>query len=159
MSREYPERPIAAAAAVVFRDDAVLLIRRGLPPRAGIWTFPGGAVEVGETVREACAREVMEETGLSVTVGPVVEAVDIMQLEGDRWRYHYTVMDFLAEVLPGECSQEAGSDACEAVWASLGDIEQYGLTPLAQHVLERARWMRTQEPGPLIDAGARAIID
>jgi 8-oxo-dGTP diphosphatase len=158
MSREYPARPITSAAGVVFRGDAVLLIRRGLPPRKGIWTFPGGAVEVGETVREACAREVLEETGLSVAVGPVVEAVDIMQLEGDRWRYHYTVMDFLAEVVAGSGSLEAGSDASDAVWAPLGDLDQYDLTPLAQHVLERAQWMRAHEPGPLIAAGARAFI-
>ena len=158
MSREYPARPIASAAGVVFRDDAVLLIRRGYPPRQGIWTFPGGVVEIGETVREACAREVLEETGLSISVGPVIDAVDIMQLEGDRWRYHYTVMDFLAEVAPGSGNIEAGSDACDAVWASLHDIEQYGLAPLAQHVLERALWMRANEPGPLLNAGAKTII-
>ncbi|HEY3415227.1 MAG TPA: NUDIX domain-containing protein [Armatimonadota bacterium] len=158
MSREYPARPIASAAGIVLQDDMVLLIRRALPPGLGIWTFPGGAVEVGETAREACARELLEETGLRVLVGPVVEAVDIMQLEGARWRYHYTVMDFLAEVAPGSGGLEAGSDACEAVWAPLGDLGRYELAPLTRQVLERARWMRTIGPGPLIEPGARTNI-
>lgn len=158
MKREYPDHPVTSAAAVILKGDAVLLIKRGLPPRAGIWTFPGGAVEVGETAREACAREVLEETGLTVNVGPVVDAVDIMEQDGARWRYHYTVLDFLAEVQASSLDLCAASDASDAVWAPLDDLDRYDLTPLARHVLARALWMRAGEPGPQMEMGAKAII-
>lgn len=158
MKREYPDHPITSAAAVILKDNAVLLIKRGFPPRAGIWTFPGGAVEVGETAREACAREVFEETGLAVAVGPVIDAVDIMEQDGPRWRYHYTVLDFLAEVESASGDLLPASDACDAVWAPLDDLARYDLTPLAQHVLARALWMRNGETGPLLDMSAKATI-
>jgi 8-oxo-dGTP diphosphatase len=65
MSREYPERPVVGVGAVVWRGDSVLLIRRGKPPRLGQWSLPGGAQQLGETLEEAIAREVREETGLT----------------------------------------------------------------------------------------------
>ena len=72
-SREYPSRPICGVGAVVRRDDAVLLIRRGNPPRRGDWSLPGGAVELGETLCDAAQREVREECGIEIAV---VELLD-----------------------------------------------------------------------------------
>ncbi|HEY3268121.1 MAG TPA: NUDIX hydrolase [Armatimonadota bacterium] len=158
MSREYPARPIASAAAVILRGSDVLLIRRGYPPRQGIWTFPGGAIEVGETAREACSREVLEETGLRVRVGAVIEAVDVMQPEEGRWRYHYTIMDFLAEPLPGSDEPQAASDASDARWAPVDALDDYGLTPIALHVLRRALWMRANGEGECLAPDAVALI-
>ena len=66
MSRQYPDRPIVGVGAVIWRGDAVLLIRRGQPPRVGQWSLPGGAQHLGETLAEAVAREVHEETGLTL---------------------------------------------------------------------------------------------
>lgn len=158
MNREYPERPVASAAAVILRENEVVLIRRGFPPRQGIWTFPGGAIEAGETAREACAREILEETGLTIQVGPVIEAVDVMQQVASRWRYHYTILDFLAEVHPESGELCAGSDACDARWVPVGDVLQYDLTPVAQHVLERGIWLRENGCGPCLEHGAYTII-
>lgn len=138
MSREYPERPIASVAAVVLDGGRVLLVRRGRAPRAGIWTFPGGAMEVGETARDACAREIREETGVSIRVGPPVEIVDIKERDGERWRYHYTIVDFLAEPAPGSAAPAAATDAAEAVWAPLDALEPYHLDPVTLRVLEQA---------------------
>ena len=138
MSREYPERPIASVAAVVLRGDEVVLVRRGRAPREGIWTFPGGAMEVGETAREACAREVREETGLTVHVGPPVEIVDIKEADGGRWRYHYTIVDFLAEVAPGSGPLRADTDAAAAEWARLDALDGYHLDPETRRVLDLA---------------------
>lgn len=156
--RRYPERPVTSVAAVILRGDEVLLIRRAFPPRQGIWTFPGGAVEVGETAREACAREALEETGLTVDVGPVIEAVDVMERDGDRWRYHYTILDFLAEMTAGSGPARAGSDASDVRWAPVEGIAAYGLPPVARHVLTRALWLREHGPGPLMADDVRHLV-
>lgn len=142
MSREYPERPIASVAAVVLNDASVLLVRRGQAPRKGIWTFPGGAMEIGETAREACAREILEETGLAIEVGPPVEIVDIRESDGARWRYHYTIIDFLAAPAGGAGLPAAATDAAEAEWAPLNALERYGLDPVTLRVLGQAVSMR-----------------
>src|SRR5512143_1960827 len=93
-SREYPLRPIAAVGAIVRKGDAVLLIRRGKPPRLGEWSIPGGAVELGETWREATAREVREECGIEIAVDGAAQVIEIMQRdERGRIRYHYAIVD------------------------------------------------------------------
>jgi ADP-ribose pyrophosphatase YjhB (NUDIX family) len=138
VKRDYPTRPIASVAAVVLRGAEVLLVRRGGAPRRGIWTFPGGAVELGEDARMACAREVFEETGLTVRVGRPVDIVDIMDADGDRWRYHYTIVDFLAEVARDSGPLEAATDAAEAVWVRLDALEAYHLDPVTLRVLHEA---------------------
>jgi ADP-ribose pyrophosphatase YjhB (NUDIX family) len=145
VKRDYPTRPIASVAAVVLRREEVLLVRRGRAPRQGIWTFPGGAMELGEDARAACAREVFEETGLSVRVGRPVEIVDIMDADGDRWRYHYTIVDFLAEVTRESGPLEAATDAAEAVWARLDALEAYRLDPVTLRVLRQAVALSTGE--------------
>ena len=74
--RTYPERPVVGVGAVILDDDRVVLVKRAHPPLQGEWSLPGGVVELGETLRDAVAREVLEETGLDVEVGALVEVVD-----------------------------------------------------------------------------------
>ena len=82
MKRDYPDRPIVGVGAVIIghqnREDQgrVLLIKRGSPPLLGEWSLPGGAVELGETLRTAAEREALEETGLIVKAGEVIEVLD-----------------------------------------------------------------------------------
>src|SRR3989304_1050747 len=64
MTAEYPERPVPAVGALVLRDDAILLVKRGRPPKAGHWSVPGGSIEEGETAEAAVVREGFEETGI-----------------------------------------------------------------------------------------------
>ena len=66
MKREYPESPLVGVGAVIIEPGRVVLVKRGHPPLAGEWSIPGGALEVGETLREAVVREVLEETGIAV---------------------------------------------------------------------------------------------
>lgn len=122
------KRPVVCAGAVV-RDDAgrLLLVRRGHPPGLGRWSLPGGRIEPGETPAQAAAREVAEETGLTVTVGDLLATVQI----GD-----YLVHDFAATVTGGELS--AGDDASDVRWCSLADAE---LLPLTDNLLDELRRM------------------
>lgn len=143
-SREYPKRPIPGVGAVVLRKaserTAVLLIRRGSEPMAGGWSLPGGAIELGETVREACVRETLEETGLYVEPLAEIETVDIIQRDiGGRVQYHYLVVDLLCRVLGGELLP--GTDASGAVWADVERVLELGdfaLTARACTVIRRA---------------------
>ena len=65
-ARAYPDRPYLAVSAAIIRDGHVLIVRRARPPAHGLFTLPGGVVEVGETLAEAVVREVREETGILV---------------------------------------------------------------------------------------------
>jgi 8-oxo-dGTP diphosphatase len=146
-SREYPERPIPGVGAVVLREvdgrAQVLLIRRVSEPMAGGWSLPGGAIELGETVREACVREVLEETGLRVQPVREIESVDIIHRDAaGRVQYHYLVVDVLCRVVGGELL--SGSDASEVAWADVTRVLESGdfaLTPRACTVIRRALTM------------------
>ena len=121
MSREYPDRPFVGVGVVVWRGDEVLLIQRGKPPRLGAWSLPGGAQELGETVRETAVREVLEETNIEIEVTHLIDVVDgITRDEDGRVRMHYTLVDFAAEWRAGE--PVAGSDAMGAQWILPDDL-------------------------------------
>jgi ADP-ribose pyrophosphatase YjhB (NUDIX family) len=136
--REYPARPIVGVGGVVFIGGRVLLIKRRFEPLAGRWSLPGGALEVGETMAEGLAREMREETGLEVTVGPVVEVFDrITRDEHGRARYHYVLVDFLCTACGGHPA--AGSDVAEVALANPDDLAGFDLTPKTLEVIARAR--------------------
>lgn len=136
MSREYPQHPRVGIGVVVLRGPLeapeVLVVQRGRPPRLGEWGIPGGAQELGETIFEAAAREVLEETGATVEPRAVITALDgIQRDEAGRVRYHYTLVEVLAEWRSGEI--RAQDDALDAAW----------LVPDA--VAERVAWDKTLE--------------
>ncbi len=91
MKREYPEAPIAAVGVVVLKDADVLLIRRGKEPIRGWWSLPGGAVELGETVRQAAEREIREECNVEIEATEVIEVLDAITRD-DEGRVHYTTL-------------------------------------------------------------------
>jgi 8-oxo-dGTP diphosphatase len=136
-ARIYPERPIVGVGAVVVSDGRVLLVRRGHEPLKGEWSLPGGAVEVGETLRAAVAREVLEETGLEVDVGLVVEVLDRIVSDPDgRARYHYVLIDYLCRPVGGTLS--CASDAEQAVWATCDELAHYRVAESAVAVIRKA---------------------
>jgi 8-oxo-dGTP diphosphatase len=136
-SRRYPERPIVGVGAVVVRDGRVVLIKRRFEPLAGQWSLPGGTLELGETLSAGVAREILEETGLEIDVGPVVDVFDRILLDPDtRVLYHFVLIDYLCTPLGG--TLRAGSDVADAVWADPADLPSYRMTPKAVAVVERA---------------------
>lgn len=139
--RRYPTRPMVGVGVVVWKGDDVLLIRRGKPPRRGEWSLPGGLQELGETVAEAAAREVREETGVEITLGPLVDVVDgIRRDEEDRVVTHYTLVDFVAEWRAGEPC--AGDDAMDCRWVPADAIESLLRWPETVRVIRLSRKLR-----------------
>lgn len=138
MSRQYPLQPLIGVGVVVCRDDTVLLIRRGKPPRQGEWSLPGGLQKLGETVFEAARREVREETGVEIRVLALADVVDLIERDAadGRVRYHYTLVDVVAGWLEGEASP--GSDAAKVVWADLGTLPRYRLWSETERVIRLA---------------------
>jgi len=146
-TRLYPDRPIVGVGAVIVDDGRVVLIRRRYEPLKGHWSLPGGMVEVGETLEAALAREMFEETGLVVGVGPVIEVFDrITRDEQRRVRYHFVLIDYLCWPVSGELS--AGSDVDAAVWADPRQLAGYELTEKATSVIERGLALARDAPRP-----------
>jgi 8-oxo-dGTP diphosphatase len=135
--RAYPDRPIVGVGAVVLREREVLLVRRASDPLRGQWSLPGGMLELGETLRQAVAREVLEETGLRVHVDEVLEVFDsiIPDAEG-RTQFHYVLIDFLC--LPAGGEPRPGSDVSEVIWAGADQLKGFGLTENALAVIKKA---------------------
>jgi mutator protein MutT len=155
MAREFPSHPIVGVGAVVVDGESVLLIRRGQEPQKGEWSLPGGAVELGETLDAAIVREVREEAGLDIAVGPVVEVLDRLRLASDgRVRFHYVLIDFLcrpvAATVPASVSVAAsaptssiapivsGSDADAAEWVDVRDLAAYRVAEPTARVIRKA---------------------
>ncbi len=138
--RQYPERPIVSVGAVIIEDDRVLLVRRGQEPMKGEWSLPGGAVEVGETLEAAVAREVREETSLDVVVGAVVEVLDSIRRDGEgRVEYHYVIVDYACCVRGGTTSLATrGTDAADVRWVPVSELDAYRLTGAAATVVRKA---------------------
>jgi ADP-ribose pyrophosphatase YjhB (NUDIX family) len=135
-SRQYPDRPIVGVGAVIVRAGRVLLVKRRYEPLAGRWSLPGGMLELGETLEAGVAREIREETGLDVEVGPVIEVFDRILLDDERRvRYHFVLVDYLCWPVTGEL--RAGSDVDEAIMVDPADLAPYDLTAKAVAVIAR----------------------
>ena len=142
-SREYPERPMVGVGGVIIENGRALLIRRGSEPLLGEWSIPGGSLELGETLEQGVARELLEETGLEVRVLELIEVFDRIYVETTagaaekkRPRFHYVIVDYLCERVSGE--PLAGSDVTELAFAAEHELPQYHLTETATRILKRA---------------------
>lgn len=124
-ARTYPTRPYLAVSAAIFRDGRVLIVRRARPPAHGLYTLPGGGVELGETLEQAVVREVREETALEIE--PVALAGYRQAIAHDkdgRIERHFVILPFAARWLAGEVL--LNEELAEAHW--LEPAELSGLT-------------------------------
>ncbi len=146
MERRYPSRPIVGVGAVIVTTPGeVVLVRRAREPLAGQWSLPGGAVEAGETLAAALAREVLEETGLDVEVGHLVDVLDRIYMdESGRVEYHYVLADFLCRPRGGQL--RAGSDVTDAMAVAPAALDAYALPADTRRVIDRGLAMASLEP-------------
>lgn len=136
-AREYPIAPLVAVGGVVCKGEEVLLVRRGKDPGLGTWSLPGGLVGLGEATEEALRREVREECGIEIEVGPMLGVANrITRDDTGGVRFHYVIIDFAASYLSGEVSP--ASDISEAAWFRHTDLAWLGLTPAVLSMVERA---------------------
>lgn len=127
-----PLHPRLAALAVVIHADHVLLVRRRNPPDAGLWGFPGGHVEPGETALDAAARELAEETGVTARPHSYLDNVDVIERDDDgALRFHFLLAAVRCDYLDGE--PFAGDDALEAAWVPV-DVALSGALPMSAAV-------------------------
>jgi 8-oxo-dGTP diphosphatase len=134
--RRYPQRPIVGVGAVILVDERIVIVKRAHEPLAGQWSLPGGTIELGETLEAGVRREMLEETGLAVDVGPVVEVFDRILLDEDqKVRYHFVLIDYLCRATGGRLTP--GSDVLDAKAVLPSELEPYKLTPKALSVIAR----------------------
>jgi ADP-ribose pyrophosphatase YjhB (NUDIX family) len=113
--RSYPSRPYLAVSAAIIRDGKVLIVRRARAPAAGLYTLPGGGVELGETLLEAVVREVREETALVVEPVALTGYREAIAQDGEgRIERHFVILPFAARWIAGE--PVLSDELSEAVW-------------------------------------------
>jgi 8-oxo-dGTP diphosphatase len=135
---------VVGVGGVVIEDGRALLVRRGSEPLRGEWSIPGGTLELGETLEEGVARELLEETGLEVRVRELIEVFDRIYLEAAASagvkkqgpRFHYVIVDYLCERIGG--AAVAGSDATDVAFAREAELGNYRLTETAMRILRKA---------------------
>ncbi len=145
--RKYPDRPYVGVGAVIVQDGKVLLVKRKYEPLAGQWSLPGGAVEVGETLEACLVREMLEETGLDVSVGPVIEVFDRITHD-DEGRVHVSLRARGLSVLADRrCAVRRAPTWPTPSLPIPAICLRYDLTAKATSVVERALVLDRQTPG------------
>lgn len=127
MSREYPSYPVPSAAALVYQQGLVLLIKRRFAPGAGKWSLPGGKIELGEKAADTAAREVQEECGVNVAIQRLLDVADAIFYDREGGvHYHYVIVVYLAGYVSGQPHKTA--ETLDVRWVPLEEVANYELT-------------------------------
>jgi 8-oxo-dGTP diphosphatase len=149
IKREYPDAPLVAVGALIIDQDKILLVKRKNEPGQGLWSIPGGVVELGERVEDAVKREVKEETGMTIKVERLLTTIDrIVKDREGRVQFHYVIIDYLACTSKG--TLRASTDAEEAKWIHLDDVKNLPATSVLVSLIDEAKrkgWLDTTAPG------------
>jgi len=137
LKREYPERPIVGVSAAIFVDKSVLLVRRKQEPAKGQWSLPGGAVELGEGILEALARELREELSVKIEVGGLIGVFDkIFHDHKNQVQYHYVLVDYWGWLVEGKPTP--ASDVSEALLVPLDELEEFDVDQELKETIRKA---------------------
>ena len=135
---DMPIVPRAAVSAAIFRDGRVLLVKRGHPPSAGVWSLPGGHIEPGETALDAINRELREETAIAARIVKIVTVKDVIhRTDSCELIFHRVIIVFCGEWLSGEA--EAGDDAAAAGWYDPGALAELATTEGLAEIVRSAQ--------------------
>ncbi|MGC2109623.1 MAG: NUDIX hydrolase [Candidatus Korobacteraceae bacterium] len=136
MKRDYPEQPIIGVGAVIVDAGRILLVRRATEPLKGEWSVPGGMLELGETLRDGVRREVLEETGIEVEPGEVLDVFDSIFTDAlGRTEYHYVLIDYLCRLVSGEAI--AASDVSDVRWVTADALPAMNLRQSIEQVVRK----------------------
>ncbi|MGR9099744.1 MAG: NUDIX hydrolase [Gammaproteobacteria bacterium] len=131
--KKFPQPQIGVGGIIFNAKGEVLMIKRNKKPAIGQWSVPGGCLEAGETLRQACWREVMEETGMDVLIGEVGAVVE-RRLDG----FHYIIIDFVAALKPeNPVDPTALSDVSEARWVSIHELDKYDIVAGLKRIIRK----------------------
>jgi 8-oxo-dGTP diphosphatase len=135
--RTYPATPVLAVSAAIIRNGKVLIVRRARPPAGGLYTLPGGGVEVGETLVEAVVREVREETALDVEPIALAGYREAITRDGDgRIERHFVILPFAARWIAGE--PVLSEELSEAMWLDPAEIAGLNTTAGLSEIVANA---------------------
>jgi len=137
-----PRLPRIAVGGVVFNDNKILLVKRGKPPSQGNWAIPGGKVRLGETLLQACERELLEETGIATRARAPIFVFDLIAETAQAIEYHYVIVDVYASYVSGNI--KAGDDATSAGWFTREELTRTDLDDNTHRFL-RTWWPRLEE--------------
>ncbi len=133
--REYPDHPLVGVGAVAIKDGKILLVKRAFDPGAGKWSVPGGMVEIGEKLSEACIRETEEETGLKVEVLELINVFDMIDKDDSgRYRYHYVLVEFLVKPVGGE--ERLSTETLDMKWVTREEAKRMDMTRTARRAID-----------------------
>ena len=131
LSNSYPLVPRVGVGAITIKDGKVLLVKRGIEPSKGLWAIPGGTLKLGETLQECAAREILEETGITIRVGDCVYVFDFIEHDNKRKiKFHFVIVDFAADYVSGK--PQGADDALEARWLSSAELRDL---PVAKNTI------------------------
>ncbi|UCF55791.1 MAG: NUDIX hydrolase [Deltaproteobacteria bacterium] len=144
MKREYPEHPIIAVGGIIFHGQSVLLVKRNREPGKGQWSLPGGAVELGETLKEALKREISEEVSIKIEIGGLVRLLDrIIEDPENRIRFHYVIADYWGWKVSGQ--SHPASDISDARFVPLKEIQKMEIHEEVEKTILMAVKMRNHK--------------
>ena len=136
-NRKYPAFPLVGVTALIQDQGRVLLIKRRYDPGKGLWSLPGGLIDLGEKLEDALVREVEEETGLKVEIGSLLSIIDRIRKDKDgRIIYHYVIVCYFAHPKGGK--PKASSDAEDVKWFYPKDISKLPMTRILEYFVETA---------------------
>jgi len=138
----YPIVPRVGVGAITIKDDKVLLVKRGIEPSKGLWAIPGGTLKLGESLQDCAAREILEETGITIKVRDCIYVFDFIEHDSKRKiKFHYVIVDFSADYIAGEPG--GADDAMDAGWFSQRDLRELTVATNTVDALKSIGFIKT----------------